>query len=60
MDLYTRIFVRLRESMRGQTMAEYAFIVSAIAVVVFVSYQVMGQDLNGLVNRIGADIATAS
>lgn len=60
MDLYTTIFVRLRESMRGQTMAEYAFIVSAIAVVVFVSYQVMGQDLNGLVNRIGADIATAS
>ena len=52
--------MRLRESMRGQTMAEYAFIVSAIAVVVFVSYQVMGQDLNGLVNRLGADIATAS
>jgi Flp pilus assembly pilin Flp len=60
MDLITRKFVRLRELMRGQTMAEYAFIVSAIAVVVFVSYQVMGQDLNGLVNRIGADIATAS
>jgi Flp pilus assembly pilin Flp len=60
MDLFTRIFVRLRESKRGQTMTEYAFIVSAIAVVVFVSYQVMGQDLNGLVNRIGADIATTS
>ena len=60
MDLITRKFVRLRESMRGQTMAEYAFIVSAIAVVVFVSYQVMGQDLNGLVNRIGSDIATGS
>jgi Flp pilus assembly pilin Flp len=60
MDLITRKFVRLREAMRGQTMAEYAFIVSAIAVVVFVSYQVMGQDLNGLVNRLGADIATAS
>jgi Flp pilus assembly pilin Flp len=60
MDLITRKFVRLRESMRGQTMAEYAFIVSAIAVVVFVSYQVMGQDLNELVNRLGADIATAS
>jgi Flp pilus assembly pilin Flp len=60
MDLITRKFVRLRESMRGQTMAEYAFIVSAIAVVVFVSYQVMGQDLNVLVNRIGSDIATSS
>jgi Flp pilus assembly pilin Flp len=60
MDLITRKFVQLRESMRGQTMAEYAFIVSAIAVVVFVSYQVMGQDLNVLVNRIGSDIATSS
>jgi Flp pilus assembly pilin Flp len=60
MDLITRKFVRLRESMRGQTMVEYAFIVSTIAVVVFVSYQVMGQDLNGLVNRLSADIATAS
>lgn len=60
MDLSTRIFVRLRESMRGQTMTEYAFIVSAIAVVALVSYQLMGQDLNGLVNRIGSDLATAS
>lgn len=60
MDLITRKFVRLRESMRGQTMTEYAFIVSAIAVVVFVSYQVMGQDLNGLVNRLASDLSTAS
>ena len=60
MDHFTRIFVRLRESRRGQTMAEYAFIVSTVAVVVFVSYQIMGQDLKGLVNRIGSDVATAS
>jgi Flp pilus assembly pilin Flp len=60
MDLFTGIIVRLRESMRGQTMTEYAFIVSTIAVVLFVSYQLMGQDLNGLVNRIGSDIVTAS
>ena len=60
MDIFTRIFVRLRESKRGQTMAEYAFIVSAVAVVVFVSYQVMGQDLNGLLNRLGSDIAKTS
>jgi Flp pilus assembly pilin Flp len=60
MDLITGNFVRLRESMRGQTMTEYAFIVSTIAVVVFVSYQLMGGDLKGLVNRIGVDIATGS
>jgi hypothetical protein len=41
-------------------MAEYVFIVSTIAVVVFVSYRFMGQDLNGLVNRLGSDIATTA
>ena len=60
MNLFTRIFVRLRESTRGQTMAEYAFIVSAIAVAVFATYQVMGNGLGGLVNRLGTDIASAS
>ena len=60
MNLITRDFVHFRESMRGQTLAEYAFIVSAIAVVVFVSYQLMGQNLSGLVNRLGEDIAKSS
>ncbi len=60
MDLFTRIFVRLHESTCGQTMAEYAFIVSAIAVVVVASYRFMGQDLNGLVNRLSSDVAAAS
>ena len=60
MNLITRDFVHFRESMRGQTLAEYAFIVSAIAVVVLVSYQLMGQNLSGLVNRLGEDIAKSS
>jgi Flp pilus assembly pilin Flp len=33
-------------------MTEYALILSAVAVVVFVTYQVMGQDVNSLVNKI--------
>ncbi len=32
----------------GQTMTEYALILAAIAIVVFVTYQVMGQKINQL------------
>ena len=50
MDLLTRFTIRLRESLRGQTMAEYAFVVAAIAIAVFVTYEIMGQDLNSMVS----------
>lgn len=60
----TRLFVRacgfcgrLKE---GQTMTEYAFILAAIAVVVFISYEVMGQDLSSLVSRVDSFITSAS
>ena len=33
-------------------MTEYALILAAVAVVVFVTYEVMGQDINSLVNGI--------
>jgi Flp pilus assembly pilin Flp len=33
-------------------MTEYALILAAVAVVVFVTYEVMGQDINSLVNSI--------
>jgi Flp pilus assembly pilin Flp len=52
MEFITRMFVRAREWSRGQTMTEYAMILSAVAVVVFVTYQVMGQDVNSLVNKV--------
>jgi len=52
MDRLTKIYVRAREFHRnltkGQTMTEYALIVAAIAVVVLVTYQVMGQRINQL------------
>lgn len=52
MNFLNRWFIRVREWRRGQTMTEYALILSAVAVVVFVTYQVMGQDVNSLVNKI--------
>jgi len=52
MDRLTKIYVRAREFHRklskGQTMTEYAMIVAVIAVAVFVTYQVMGQNINQL------------
>lgn len=52
MDRLTKIYVRVREFHRklprAQTMTEYAMIVAAIAIVVLVTYQVMGQRINQL------------
>jgi Flp pilus assembly pilin Flp len=53
MKIFASLYIRLRESRkgrtRGQTMAEYAMILSAIAVVVFVVYRTMGQTVENLV-----------
>jgi Flp pilus assembly pilin Flp len=59
MELLTKLFVRAREWHKGQTMTEYALILAAVAVVVFVTYEVMGQDINSLVNGIDKNL-TAS
>ena len=59
-----KLFVRIREWNRGlskgQTMTEYALIMAAVAVVVFVTYETMGQDIGSLVNKINTDLTTAS
>jgi Flp pilus assembly pilin Flp len=64
MEFLTKLYVRVRESQKrwtkGQTMTEYALILAAVAVVVFVTYEVMGQKINTLVNRIDSDLAAAS
>ena len=33
-------------------MTEYALILAAVAVVVFITYEIMGQDINALVKNI--------
>ena len=64
MTLATKLYVRMREFNRrltkGQTMTEYALILAAIAVVVFVTYEVMGQKITTLVTAIDTDLAAAS
>jgi Flp pilus assembly pilin Flp len=58
MEFFTRMFVKAREWHKGQTMTEYALILAAVAVVVFVTYEILGQDINGLVKSIDSDLAT--
>jgi Flp pilus assembly pilin Flp len=52
MDKITRLFVKVREYQRGQTMAEYALILAAVAVVVFVGYEAMGTTITTLLTTV--------
>lgn len=52
MDKITGLFVKVREYQRGQTMTEYAMILSAVAVVVFAGYTLMGTDIQSLLNSV--------
>jgi Flp pilus assembly pilin Flp len=64
MEIVTKAYVKVREFhkklTKGQTMTEYALILAAVAVVVFVTYEVMGQDIKALVNVIDTDLSNAS
>jgi Flp pilus assembly pilin Flp len=44
---------------RGQTMTEYALILAAVAIVAYVTYQVMGQDIGSMVSKIDTALAAA-
>ncbi len=63
MELLTRMFVKGRELGKrfgeAQTMTEYALILAAVAIVVYVTYQVMGQDIGSLVNRVDTLLMTS-
>ena len=64
MEAVTKAWVIVREWQKrlskGQTMTEYALIMAAVAVVVFITYETMGQDIGSLVNKINTDLTTAS
>jgi len=60
-----RLIVRLRSQMavwpaRGQTMTEYALILAAIAIVVYVTYQTLGTDIGVLVNKVDTALTSAA
>ena len=62
MEKITRVYLKARELgkrlSKGQTMTEYALILAAIAIVVFITYEVMGQDIGKLVNNVDSALTT--
>jgi len=56
MNAITKFVVRAREYSRGQTMAEYALILAAVAVVVFAGYQTMGTTITSLLTTVDTSL----
>ena len=56
MDLIRKLYVKADVFARGQTMAEYALILSAVAVIVFGGYQTMGTHISSLLTKVNSDL----
>jgi Flp pilus assembly pilin Flp len=56
---YERLRTVLCSGAKAQTMTEYALILAAVAIVAYITYQVMGQDIGSMVNNIDSGLATA-
>jgi Flp pilus assembly pilin Flp len=56
MDFVTKLFVKAQNFKRGQTMTEYALILSAVAVVVFVGYKTMGTTITSLLTTVDGSL----
>ena len=54
--MFTRLFVKADDFARGQTMAEYALILAAVAVIVFVGYQTMGTTITTLLSSVDTQL----
>jgi Flp pilus assembly pilin Flp len=51
----TNTYVRITER-KGQAMTEYALILSAVAVVAFLTYQSLGNAIGTLLNNVISDL----
>lgn len=56
MDKIKGMLVKIYEYERGQTMAEYALILAAVAVVVFIGYQLMGTTITTLLSSVDGQL----
>ena len=52
MEKITRMFLKVREYQRGQTMAEYGLILAAVAVLVYASYVTLGGNNTALLSTV--------
>jgi Flp pilus assembly pilin Flp len=56
MDFITKMFVKAQNWQKGQTMTEYALILSAVAVVVYAGYKTMGSTITGLLSTVDGSL----
>jgi Flp pilus assembly pilin Flp len=63
MEKVTKMLIHARESLarstRGQTMTEYALILAAIAVVVYGTYRVLGNNIASLASGVDSALTNA-
>jgi Flp pilus assembly pilin Flp len=59
MNAIRKMYVKIQNLRRGQTMTEYALILAAVAVVVFITYEVMGQDISKMVNSVDSALTSS-
>jgi Flp pilus assembly pilin Flp len=63
MESVTNMFIRARElvvrNTRGQTMTEYALILAAIAIVVYGTYRVLGNNIGSLASGVDSTLTNA-
>ncbi len=55
MAFFTKTYVRITER-KGQAMTEYALILSAVAVVAFLTYESLGNSIGSLLTNVIADL----
>jgi Flp pilus assembly pilin Flp len=56
MGALRKFAVKIREFPRGQTMTEYALILTAVAVVVFIGYQTLGTTIGPMLSLVDSNI----
>jgi Flp pilus assembly pilin Flp len=56
MDMIRKLYVKADEFARGQTMAEYALILAAVAVVVYAGYQIMGTTITTMLTSVDSKL----
>jgi Flp pilus assembly pilin Flp len=52
MDKVIKLYVKLREDKRGQTMAEYALLLASVALIVFGALQKVGTTITTLLSSV--------
>ncbi len=56
MNAIRKLYVKVDSFARGQTMAEYALILAAVAVVVYVGYETMGTTITTLLSSVDGNL----